>query len=80
MTCRHNVRPIANARLAGVLLWGLILLMLAGCATGPRLAGPATRDLPPRVQLEAVPFHAQRDYQEQLKDALDAANNNSNWL
>jgi hypothetical protein len=24
--------------------------------------------------------HAQRDYQEQLKDALDAANNNQNWL
>lgn len=24
--------------------------------------------------------HAQRDYQEQLKHALDAANNNSNWL
>lgn len=24
--------------------------------------------------------HAQRDYQEQLKNALDAANNNQNWL
>ncbi|WP_236617047.1 PA2778 family cysteine peptidase [Litchfieldella anticariensis] len=36
---------------------------MAGCATGPHLAGPAEMGVPERVRLDDVPFHSQRDYQ-----------------
>lgn len=52
-----------NARSAGVVLLFLALLLLAGCASAPRLASPEAMGIPPRVQLEGIPFHAQRDYQ-----------------
>ncbi|MFQ3788188.1 PA2778 family cysteine peptidase [Halomonas sp. A29] len=52
-----------NARLAGVLLLGLWLLMLTGCATTPRLAESTEQALPRQAWIEGVPFHAQRDYQ-----------------
>lgn len=49
-----------NARFAGVVL---LALSLAGCASAPRLASPEAMGIPPRVQLEGIPFHAQREYQ-----------------
>ncbi|MGR2737565.1 PA2778 family cysteine peptidase [Billgrantia sp. Q4P2] len=52
-----------NARLAGVLLLSLWLLILTGCATTPRLAESTEQALPRQAWIEGVPFHAQRDYQ-----------------
>lgn len=56
-------RSRLNARLAGVVLLMLGLSLLSGCASAPRLASPEAMGVPPRVQLEGVPFHAQREYQ-----------------
>ncbi|TFH88180.1 hypothetical protein EQG41_04560 [Billgrantia azerbaijanica] len=56
----HGIR---SARLAGVLLLGLVLVLLEGCATTPRLSESAVQALPSRALIEDVPFHAQRDYQ-----------------
>ncbi len=52
-----------NARLAGVLVLALLMLLLAGCASAPPLAETTERDLPRRTLLADVPFHGQRDYQ-----------------
>ena len=52
-----------NARPAGVLALVLVLLLLAGCATTPRLDDATRASVAPRVLLDDVPFHAQRDYQ-----------------
>lgn len=60
---RPAPRSRLNARLAGVVLLVLGVLGLAGCASAPRLASPEAMGVPPRVQLEGIPFHAQRDYQ-----------------
>ena len=57
---RHSTR---NARLAGVLALGLALLLLAGCAAAPRLDEGTRQAVAPRVLLDEVPFHGQRDYQ-----------------
>ncbi|WP_010629046.1 PA2778 family cysteine peptidase [Halomonas sp. KM-1] len=54
-------RPLRNARLAGVLLLGLLLL--TGCAATPRLAESTAQTLPRQAWVEDVPFHAQREYQ-----------------
>ncbi len=62
MIC-HPSRYFANARPAGVLLLGLLLSILAGCASTPRLNETSERTLPRQVFIEGVPFHAQRDYQ-----------------
>lgn len=56
-------RQTRNARFAGVLLLGLLLSLVSGCATGPRLAAPEDMNVPERVVLDDVPFHGQRDYQ-----------------
>jgi hypothetical protein len=58
-----NRRPCTNARIAGVLLLGLSLLLLAGCASTPRLAESTEQALPRQAWVEDVPFHAQREYQ-----------------
>lgn len=52
-----------NARLAGVLLLGLWLLLVAGCASTPQLAESTEQVLPRQAWVEGVPFHAQREYQ-----------------
>ena len=52
-----------NARPAGVLALVLMLLMLAGCAATPRLDDATRAAVAPRVLLDDVPFHGQRDYQ-----------------
>ncbi|MCC5881577.1 MAG: PA2778 family cysteine peptidase [Halomonas sp.] len=54
-------RPRLNARLAGVLLLGLLLL--SGCASTPRLAESTEQSLPRQAWVADVPFHAQREYQ-----------------
>ncbi|WP_331280917.1 PA2778 family cysteine peptidase [Billgrantia saliphila] len=41
----------------------LLLSILAGCATTPRLNETSERTLPSQTLIEGVPFHAQRDYQ-----------------
>ncbi|WP_346302232.1 PA2778 family cysteine peptidase [Halomonas sp. BM-2019] len=41
----------------------MLLLTLAGCASAPRLAETTEERLPRQLLLDAVPFHAQRDYQ-----------------
>ena len=57
-------KPVCkNARLAGVLLLSLWLLMLTGCAATPRLAESTEQTLPREAMIEGVPFHAQREYQ-----------------
>lgn len=56
-------RQPRNARIAGVLLLVTSLLLLAGCATGPRLASPVDMGVAERTYIDGVPFHAQRDYQ-----------------
>ena len=56
-------RPSAPPALAGVLLSAV--LMLAGCAT-PQVAALLAQPpgaLPPRIELAAVPFHPQDEYQ-----------------
>ncbi len=55
--------PHPNARLAGVVLLALAVLLLAGCATPPRLADTTTQQIPSQRQIQDVPFHAQREYQ-----------------
>lgn len=57
------LRQPANARYAGVCALMILLSTLAGCASTPSLAPELRRQLPPRVQLDDVPFHGQRDYQ-----------------
>ncbi|MDY7115252.1 PA2778 family cysteine peptidase [Halomonas sp. SSL-5] len=52
-----------NARPAGVLALVLMLLLLAGCASAPRLDDTTRAAVAPRVLLDDVPFHGQRDYQ-----------------
>lgn len=58
-----------NARLAGVFRWLAlismltIMLVLSGCATGPRLSSTLVHDLAPQILLGDTPFHGQRDYQ-----------------
>ncbi|MGR4067830.1 PA2778 family cysteine peptidase [Billgrantia sp. C5P2] len=54
---------LKDARLAGVLLLGLCLLILTGCASTPRLAESTQQTLPRQASIDGVPFHAQRDYQ-----------------
>lgn len=64
--CLHRQQPsisTRNARLAGVLALALIMLVLAGCATTPRLGKTTLNELPRQGLVEGVPFHAQRDYQ-----------------
>ncbi|TDO16663.1 MULTISPECIES: PA2778 family cysteine peptidase [Halomonas] len=41
----------------------LSMLLLTGCATTPQLSEATRQQVPERVLLEGVPFHAQRDYQ-----------------
>ncbi|MFP4137566.1 MAG: PA2778 family cysteine peptidase [Halomonas sp.] len=52
-----------NARPAGVLALVLALLLSAGCAATPRLDDDTRDTVAPRVLLDDVPFHGQRDYQ-----------------
>ena len=52
-----------NARLAGVVLVALCLLLITGCAATPRLAPATEQALPRQAMVENVPFHAQTDYQ-----------------
>ncbi|WP_240935963.1 PA2778 family cysteine peptidase [Billgrantia bachuensis] len=52
-----------NARLAGVLLLALWLMILTGCASTPRLAESTERALPRQALVDGVPFHSQREYQ-----------------
>lgn len=59
---RQRQAPL-NARLAGVLALVLLTLILAGCATTPRLAETTERRLARQVLLDEIPFHGQRDYQ-----------------
>ncbi|TLF48643.1 tetratricopeptide repeat protein [Halomonas urmiana] len=40
-----------------------MMLVMAGCASTPRLAESTQRHLPQQTLLEDVPFHGQRDYQ-----------------
>ncbi|MDX1466401.1 MAG: PA2778 family cysteine peptidase [Halomonas sp.] len=66
MACldRHRASaPLQNARLAGVLALALMMLVMTGCASTPRLAESTQRHLPQQTLLENVPFHGQRDYQ-----------------
>lgn len=58
-----HYRKRSNARLAGVLLSLLWLVLLSGCTTTPRLADSTSEALPRQTLIEGVPFHAQRDYQ-----------------
>lgn len=58
-----RARLTGSARSASALLFAIVLAALAGCATGPRLAPPASMGVAERAQLEDVPFHAQREYQ-----------------
>ncbi|MBA2780234.1 PA2778 family cysteine peptidase [Billgrantia kenyensis] len=55
------IRLRQNARLAGVLLLGLVLL--TGCASTPRLAETTQQAIPSQAWVDDVPFHAQREYQ-----------------
>ena len=57
------LRPCTNARTAGVLLLGLWLLLLTGCASTPRLTESTQQALPQQAWVADVPFHAQREYQ-----------------
>lgn len=59
----HACSLLQNARPAGVLALGLLLLSIAGCASTPQLAETTERELPRRALLEDIPFHGQRDYQ-----------------
>lgn len=52
-----------NARLAGVLVFVLLTVTLAGCATTPRLAESTESQLTRQVLIADIPFHGQRDYQ-----------------
>lgn len=52
-----------NARIAGVFLLGVWLLLLTGCASTPRLAESTEQALPRQALIEGVPFHSQREYQ-----------------
>ena len=66
MACldRHRASaPLPNARLAGVLALALMMLVMTGCASTPRLDESTQRNLPRQALLEDVPFHGQRDYQ-----------------
>lgn len=58
-----RARSFESVRLAGALLFAIVLVLLAGCATGPRLAPSASMGVAERAHLEDVPFHAQREYQ-----------------
>ena len=60
---QQSERQTWNARTAGVLLLMAALLLLSGCATGPRLASPGDMGVAERTYIDGVPFHAQRDYQ-----------------
>jgi hypothetical protein len=55
------IRLRQNARLAGVLLLGLVLM--TGCASTPRLSETTQQALPSQAWVDDVPFHAQREYQ-----------------
>ncbi len=66
MACLDRQRasaPLQNARLAGVLALALMMLVMTGCASTPRLAESTQQSLPRQTLLEDVPFHGQRDYQ-----------------
>lgn len=52
-----------NARIAGVLALVIGLLLLAGCATTPRLSPADRHALPSMAFNDDVPFHGQRKYQ-----------------
>ncbi|HSH57330.1 MAG TPA: PA2778 family cysteine peptidase [Halomonas sp.] len=52
-----------SARLAGVLALVVLLFLLSGCATTPRLDDATRSTVAPRVLIDDVPFHGQRDYQ-----------------
>ena len=52
-----------NARPAGVLALVLLLLLLTGCASTPRVDDTTRSAIAPRVLIDDVPFHGQRDYQ-----------------
>ncbi|MEQ6917208.1 PA2778 family cysteine peptidase [Halomonas aquatica] len=65
-----------SARLAGALALAMLLLVMAGCASTPRLADTTRSELPSRAQLADVPFYGQRDYQcgpASLAMVLDAS-------
>ncbi|GGB36277.1 hypothetical protein GCM10011502_06670 [Oceanisphaera marina] len=51
---------LKNVRLAGVLLFGLLL---GGCAAQPQLSASTLAQLPTQSYVTGVPFHSQRDYQ-----------------
>lgn len=63
MTHRVKWQTLKNARFAGVLLLMLTISVLAGCATGPRLASPSDMGIAERSYIDDIPFHAQRLYQ-----------------
>ncbi|MFP4252095.1 MAG: PA2778 family cysteine peptidase [Guyparkeria sp.] len=56
-------RRIESARWSGALLCLALVSLLSGCATTPPLSDQTRSSLPERKQIEAVPFHAQRDFQ-----------------
>ena len=51
---------LSNARIAGVFI---MLLMLSACARNPVLLQSSYSELPPQVEIESVPFHAQTEFQ-----------------
>ena len=57
------LRQKPNARTAGVLLCALILMVLAGCASTPRISSPERLGIARQASLDDVPFFGQRDYQ-----------------
>lgn len=56
----NRLIPFQNVRLAGVLLFSLLL---GGCAAQPRLSASTLAQLPKQSYVTGVPFHSQRDYQ-----------------
>lgn len=60
---RPSIWHLPNARTAGVLLCVLSLLLLAGCASTPRISNPERLGIPQQASIADVPFFGQRDYQ-----------------
>ncbi len=60
---RPSIWHLPNARTAGVLLCVLSLLLLAGCASTPRISNPERLGIPLKASIADVPFFGQRDYQ-----------------
>ena len=52
-----------SARWPGALLLLVVVFLLGGCATTPPLSEATQAAVPPRLVLDDVPFHGQRQYQ-----------------